>query len=300
MKIPRLSIALTQIGTFPKYRSWYLSFILCCCMALSIVIFWLTPFSEQFFSDLGLTFDLLTLLIVLFMLWTVQCAHLQQKTYWILSTGFGLWLLAATLDALDELLWQPVWLGIYFEDSFRTIGMILVAVGTLQTLYYVCDLYNLVKQQSASDELTTLPNRRQFRQTLDQIGAGNFSIALIDLDHFKKINDEFGHDTGDQVLVQFAVLLQSLTPAGALAARLGGEEFGWLFYDEKLRVNELLQQLLLQARTIRPANERPLTISIGAGTRKPGESSERLMHRVDQSLYKAKNAGRDQIQWSEQ
>jgi diguanylate cyclase (GGDEF)-like protein len=299
MKVPRLSIALQQINTFPKYRLQYFSFILSCCAALVLVSFWLTPFSEQFFSSLGLGFDILALLIVLFMLWTVQCAHLPPATYFVLSTGFGLWLLAATLDVLDELLWQPAWLGIYFEDSFRVLGMILFATGTLQTMYYVCDLYNRVKQQSASDELTALPNRRQFRQTLDQIGAGSFSIALIDLDHFKKINDEFGHDTGDQVLIQFAALLQSLTPEGALAARLGGEEFGWLFYDGQLQVDSLLQQLLQQTRTIAPGNQRPLTISIGAGKRTPGEAPEHLMHRVDQSLYKAKNSGRDQIQWSE-
>lgn len=299
MKIPRLSVALPQISNFPQYRIWYLSFILSCSLAMVIATFWLTPFSEKFFSSLGFTFDLLTLLIVLFMLWTVQCAHLPPATYFTLTTGFGFWLLAATLDVLDELLWQPVWLGIYVEDSFRTLGMILFATGTLQTMYYVCDLYSLAKQQSASDELTSLPNRRQFRQTLEQIGTGSFSIALIDLDHFKKINDEFGHDTGDQVLIQFAALLQSLTPKGALAARLGGEEFGWLFYDEELQVNEFLQQLLLQSRTIKPANQRPLTISIGAGQRIPGEAPEHLMHRVDQSLYKAKNNGRDQIQWSE-
>ncbi len=299
MKTPRLILALPQINTFPKYRLWYFSFILSCCAALAAVSFWLVPFSEQFFNGSGFAFDLITLLIVLFMLWTVQCAHMQMQTYWILSTGFGLWLLAATLDLLDELLWQPVWLGIYFEDSFRALGMILFATGTLQTMYYLCDLYNLVKQQSASDELTSLPNRRQFRQKLDQIGSDCFSIALIDLDHFKKINDEFGHDTGDQVLIRFAALLQSLTPEGALAARLGGEEFGWLFYDEQLQVDELLQQLLQQSRTIRPDNQRPLTISIGAGKRTPGEAPEHLMHRVDQSLYKAKNSGRDQIQWSE-
>jgi diguanylate cyclase (GGDEF)-like protein len=299
MKTPRLILALPQINTFPKYRLYYFSFILSCCAALAAASFWLVPFSEQFFNGSGFAFDLITLLIVLFMLWTVQCAHMQMQTYWILSTGFGLWLLAATLDVLDELLWQPVWLGIYFEDSFRALGMILFATGTLQTMYYLCDLYNLVKQQSASDELTSLPNRRQFRQKLDQIGAGCFSIALIDLDHFKKINDEFGHDTGDQVLIRFAALLQSLTPEGALAARLGGEEFGWLFYDEQLQVDELLQQLLQQSRTIRPDNQRLLTISIGAGKRTPGEAPEHLMHRVDQSLYKAKNSGRDQIQWSE-
>lgn len=299
MKTPRLNLALPQINTFPKYRLWYFSFILSCCAALATVNVLLTPYSEQFFSGLGLIFDILTLLIVFFMLWTAQCAHLPPRTYFILSTGFGFWLLAATLDVMDELLWQPVWLGIYFEDSFRALGMILVAAGTLQTMYYVCALYNLAKQQSASDELTSLPNRRQFRQTLEHIGTDSFSIALIDLDHFKKINDEFGHDVGDQVLIRFAALLQSLTPEGAMAARLGGEEFGWLFYDEQLQAAPLLQQLLQQTRTIRPGNQRPLTISIGAGKRVQGEAPEQLMHRVDQSLYKAKNAGRDQIQWSE-
>jgi diguanylate cyclase (GGDEF)-like protein len=277
----------------------YLLFILSSNIALVVVSFYLMPFSEQFFSGLGVTFDILTLLIVLFMLWTVQCAHLPPLTYFTLSTAFGFWLSATTLDVLDELLWQPIWLGIYFEDSFRVLGMMLFAIGTLHTMYYVCDLYNQVKQQSASDELTALPNRRQFREKLEQIGTSTFSIALIDLDHFKKINDEFGHDTGDQVLIQFAALLQSLTTTGALAARLGGEEFGWLFYDKQLSVDDSLQQLLQKVQTIRPNNHRALTISIGAGTRKPDESAQSLMYRVDQALYKAKHAGRDQIQWSE-
>ena len=119
------------------------------------------------------------------------------------------------------------------------------------------------------------------------------SIAILDLDHFKRINDTHGHKTGDAVLVGSAQALRSHLRAEDQLGRLGGEEFLILLPDtdadaaghaaEKLRVE------LAAAPT--PV---PVTVSIGLATW-DGEAPEDLLHRADEALYAAKDAGRDRV-----
>jgi diguanylate cyclase (GGDEF)-like protein len=164
------------------------------------------------------------------------------------------------------------------------------------------------RELSVHDALTGLPNRRfiddhlnRLCRTVAEVGAP-FSVALIDLDHFKQVNDTLSHAAGDRVLCEVADVLSREAAAldGGVAARLGGEEFVLILPGaDRGVVRELLEQ-------VRSAVEEhpwasltgsiPVTISIGAATA-PDEGVERssLLARADERLYEAKRAGRNRV-----
>ncbi|MEC8039508.1 MAG: GGDEF domain-containing protein [Pseudomonadota bacterium] len=170
--------------------------------------------------------------------------------------------------------------------------------------------------RAATDSLTGLCNRRVFEEQLNQLCSnGNpFSLMLMDLDHFKQVNDLHGHDAGDAVLVELAQRLRAEVPDGALLARIGGEEF--------LIALPATQDLGAQrfARTLcRDIAARPFALPDGASIRvtvslglamseattgdaaggDPAQDLSRLMKRADQALYRAKAAGRNQVNLSQ-
>jgi len=156
------------------------------------------------------------------------------------------------------------------------------------------------------DELTGLPNRRQMQALMDQEllrslrNQSDFCIALVDLDHFKRINDEHGHAAGDAVLRAFAQAGQAAMRATDVLARWGGEEFVVLLPDTAMPpalggMERLRQQVA--ALAIDVGHERPLTvtISIGLTGHHRGETLAQTLERADQLLYQAKASGRDRI-----
>ena len=153
------------------------------------------------------------------------------------------------------------------------------------------------------DPLTGLPNRRHLFDAARRLFAtqvrrdGAVAAALIDLDHFKQVNDRHGHDAGDAVLVEFARRLQQGIRAGDIACRYGGEEFVLLMVDATAaHAADRLGELLAGFRThpFEGKNGR-FTCSFSAGTaswRGNGETLEDLLRRADAALYTAKDAGR--------
>lgn len=159
-----------------------------------------------------------------------------------------------------------------------------------------------------TDYLTQLPNRRHiyaqaelyFQQAIKQ--KTPFSVIIFDADHFKKINDNFGHEIGDQALLTIAQASQALTADRNLIGRIGGEEFLILLPNTNAeRVWELaheLQTLITRYGAINLPVELKLTVSAGVATLntelgKQDESFARLLKRADNALYDAKNAGRN-------
>jgi diguanylate cyclase (GGDEF)-like protein/PAS domain S-box-containing protein len=126
------------------------------------------------------------------------------------------------------------------------------------------------------------------------------SVLMVDLDHFKRVNDEFGHAVGDVVLVEFAQICGRLLRAEDLIARYGGEEFVALLPETDgqgaLAVAERLRDAASQIRiAVAPASRR-VTVSIGVASLRPGETAiETVLARADEALYDAKAAGRDRI-----
>jgi diguanylate cyclase (GGDEF)-like protein len=159
------------------------------------------------------------------------------------------------------------------------------------------------ERQAREDGLTGLLNRRGFDEALQQALAedhGPLSLVLIDLDHFKQINDRHSHAAGDRVLVEVAELLRRRLPE-ARVARWGGEEFAALLpgIDQSragTAVDTLRQQLQRSpAQQIAPALQ--LSFSAGIAERRRGETGESLLQRADAALYRAKAGGRDRIEY---
>lgn len=158
------------------------------------------------------------------------------------------------------------------------------------------------------DGLTALGNRRFFDNALAEEIAkardfgGELCVALADIDHFKKINDNFGHVAGDMVLKLFAELLTTSVRRHDKVARFGGEEFAILFPDSRLAdatatLNAIQKQLESKQWALAASGERigVITASFGVARLLGDESAEDLIRRADAKLYEAKSSGRNRV-----
>ena len=204
----------------------------------------------------------------------------------------------------------------YYAGSFYALvsqvstGVLLVAAGLFLMLLVIQKALDETILDAESDPLTGLTNRRGLYrigpQLLEEARARGHELyaIVLDLDHFKRINDEFGHATGDSVLIAFGKVLHTLATQDMLAVRMGGEEFALLVPDgaagdgglggenRAVRLGRAIQVAL------EPFAERgmpPLTVSGGIARLDVGETLDGLIARADQLAYRAKRAGRDRI-----
>jgi len=155
-----------------------------------------------------------------------------------------------------------------------------------------------MEQLAMRDMLTALPNRRHFEQHLRLLLQGEQRmppcLALIDVDHFKQVNDNYSHGVGDAVLKALAQLLREHVREQDLPARLAGDEFVLLLVDAGLgRAQQVCERLQASVRAYdwgRLAPGLQVGISLGLAERRPGESLEALMERSDADMYRAKRA----------
>jgi diguanylate cyclase (GGDEF)-like protein len=151
---------------------------------------------------------------------------------------------------------------------------------------------------ASTDMLTGLTNRRQMQYLLEKAVESQqaFSVLLLDVDHFKRVNDLHGHHTGDAVLQELGTRLRACLSAHPTPSRWGGEEFLLLLStahpDE---VQTLAEKLLTSVRERAFPSGLSLTVSMGGATSQPGERPEDVIHRADKALYDAKQAGRDRF-----
>jgi two-component system cell cycle response regulator len=161
---------------------------------------------------------------------------------------------------------------------------------------------------AVTDQLTGLHNRRYMTGQLGALvnravrGGDPVSSLMIDIDHFKKINDAFGHDVGDQVLREFAVRLASNVRAIDLPCRYGGEEFVVIMPDTRLadaeRIAERIRRHVAGSPFRVSGAPEPLTVTISIGvasTLGDGDTADALLKRADEGLYSAKAAGRNAV-----
>jgi len=182
------------------------------------------------------------------------------------------------------------------SGTAAVIGVMLniIVMSSYRKLFEAKEKY---KRLSGTDPLTRLLNRRaflaRFSEVQEERGQQALQLAMIDLDHFKQINDHYGHDRGDTVLMAMAQCLQRHAPG--LAGRLGGEEFAVLFPD--CGRNEAMQQLDMLLREVRGLDIDGVSITFSAGlvAAEAGESAEEALTRADRALYQAKAAGRNRI-----
>lgn len=152
------------------------------------------------------------------------------------------------------------------------------------------------------DPLTKAGNRRALRTVLDEVKRMHAqrgtpaSIVLIDLDHFKAINDAYGHEAGDRILIELVEIIYSRLRNGDGVYRLGGEEFVVVLPETDLEgARRVAGKLKRTFATQLEGPGGPITVSIGVAQIGPGESVQQWLARTDQALYSAKDKGRDQI-----
>lgn len=172
---------------------------------------------------------------------------------------------------------------------------------------WVGDEFKQVRQEAAwfqklanHDSLTGLPNRRQVEHALNTAATQSSrsgvpcAVLMIDIDHFKRLNDKFGHPTGDEVLRHIAARLRGELRAGNTLGRWGGEEFVVVAPHTELHEAQRLGERLRHAVRSEPAaGEHMVTVSIGITVYRPGDTPETLVARADRALYRAKQGGRD-------
>ena len=157
------------------------------------------------------------------------------------------------------------------------------------------------KKLSTHDLLTGLYNRYYFDMALTEESSrydrnNPISLTVIDIDYFKKINDQFGHQTGDLVLKQFAQLLKDLVNDMDVLARWGGEEFVIFSNNTTLQqAHDKCFEIQKQLKATTFPGIEHITASYGIASLKQGETMSICFQRADQSLYKAKDEGRDRI-----
>jgi len=187
-----------------------------------------------------------------------------------------------------------------------SLGGIIVCIGL------IIDSFNM----AFIDPLTKLPGRRYLEQELKQLG-NRYAIAMLDIDHFKKINDNYGHDVGDQVLKMISKRIRKIS-GGGLATRFGGEEFALIFPDKHLsevlpHLEQIRNNIENSSFTIRskprprkvPKNNKrkrsnlkniKVTVSMGVAERdRVNRESEAVQKAADEALYKAKKSGRNKV-----
>ncbi len=180
------------------------------------------------------------------------------------------------------------------------------AVGSVRDITARKQFEKRLKEMATTDELTGLYNRRYFMETAEsQIKQAiryqrPFSMMMFDLDHFKRINDTFGHDAGDRVLQAAAKVMQEIFRSVDLIGRIGGEEFAVAMPETDLdmakKAGERLRDSLMQARVkIRDESIR-FTASIGiTHLTSPQTTLAQMLKQADESLYRAKNEGRNRV-----
>ncbi|MEG8038002.1 diguanylate cyclase [Sphingomonas sp. LR60] len=254
--------------------------------------------------DRTMTFTFLaTLLLTLPLLW--RGWHADDRYSRAFAIAWGVPLLTATarvLQALGLIAWS-LWI-----DNSTLIAMVLEAsfsalaiAWRIKQLTEDCDQAReqemLARLLADSDPLTGLMNRRSFLR--EAIGRPDAHIlVLVDIDHFKRVNETLGHDGGDQVLRVFADALRQSVPVDALLARIGGEEFAVL---APASATTMPETILTQIRSATMPFDLAVTASLGSECGAIADEADwKLLYgRADDALFAAKRAGRDRLRWAE-
>jgi diguanylate cyclase (GGDEF)-like protein/PAS domain S-box-containing protein len=164
-----------------------------------------------------------------------------------------------------------------------------------------------LEQEAMTDPLTALPNRRAYDGELARVAARSrrnkspISVGVADIDHFKHVNDTYGHPVGDQVLIEVSKAIERAARGTDFVARTGGEEFGMLFPDTAIEmailVAERMRKAVEEASVTTPDGACiQVTISIGLAPLAPDAAPDQALASADAALYRAKDHGRNRIE----
>jgi diguanylate cyclase (GGDEF)-like protein len=216
--------------------------------------------------------------------------------FYVLRIKEALWINAVSLIALAVL---------YYNSGHNYLAFI--ACYILVTLYAFQFAYLMKKDnerlaiEAQMDALTQVGNRRALDDAMldaiaefEEMGTRQ-SLILIDIDYFKRINDDFGHNVGDICLQRMAATIEEILPEGASLYRFGGEEFTVLTKDSVAQTQILAENIRQQVEQATLIRERPVTISSGVAGLLAGNDAREWLHSADVLLYLAKHQGRNQV-----
>ena len=189
----------------------------------------------------------------------------------------------------------------YFPAFVLILSFLTISLAFLRMALALRDakLVSEDREHARTDELTGLPNRRRFIAELELLRRRTGTLLLLDLDGFKAVNDNYGHEVGDQLLKQITLRFNRVLPNDVLIARLGGDEFGVIVYGKRNIGSDV-------ALALRATCTYPFTLSVGdvkvgvsigsVTTEGPTTTKEALLKRADAAMYEAKRSGTGYVQ----
>ncbi|MEZ3500474.1 GGDEF domain-containing protein [Pantoea sp. KPR_PJ] len=181
--------------------------------------------------------------------------------------------------------------AILLSSLLFVLGMTSIILSFNHFIKYINTSYKSAIDLALSDELTGLPNRRHLNLIVREFDKRPGHVCIMDIDHFKRINDTFGHELGDKVLTSVGIILNEFIDENVFIARSGGEEFCIVMSDsvDRKRVVEEIKHAI----SFRYNNDVRITVSAGVATKRRNENFTSAMIDADEALYQAKSSGRD-------
>ena len=231
-------------------------------------------------------------------------AYLLHRRAMALRIAAGIWLTALLLGVFNTP-FADLWRN-RDANAFNSLVQFYISGIVYIMLLYVFSRieegYTQNRVLAYLDHLTQLPNRRYGEELLAQLlrERGDrdeaFSVIMLDLDGFKKVNDHHGHDVGDQVLKRCAVAIQNNLPLGARVIRWGGEEFLVILPDhDEAAACKVAEDVRRGLEATSHEGVGPVLASLGVAECRRGDTLDMLIQRADQAMYRAKQAGGNRV-----
>ncbi len=216
---------------------------------------------------------------------------LPEKPAWITNIIFIL--------TISPIAWYVLEPSVAIRFTAVLLGLSFFAFLSMREIF---KQHHMLKQLSATDPLTGLNNRLLLKSTIDhaihQSARSNIAMSLImlDIDHFKKINDEYGHSVGDSILGAIGALLQSFFRKDDTIFRIGGEEFLILIHNTNgIATHKIAEKLRSKIENLSLLPNGSVTVSIGVCELQADMNRKSWMKQCDDNLYLAKSSGRNQV-----
>jgi len=226
----------------------------------------------------------------------------QKAIYRPLMIGFTLLLFGYITDVLDEFLEQPLWITTCFEDLPMMLGFPCLVYALTQWNKSNQALRSELQEQVVTDYLTGAMNRRGFMERFEheiqrsQRYGSPLALIWFDLDTFKRVNDQHGHNVGDRVLCAISEATQKVIRKVDIFARMGGEEFCVLMPQTSLAgAGDVAEKLRRAIEECNCPEDVHITASFGVAEYISGEHSDYFLQRADNALYRSKDEGRNKL-----
>ncbi len=197
------------------------------------------------------------------------------------------------------------WVKEECETEFDKNGNPLVSIGIVTDVTKEIEYLNKIELQLNTDYLTQLNNRKSYNERIGELlslkkrNQTPFSMVMYDIDDFKNVNDTYGHDVGDTVLIKMSQLVKSHLRESDYLFRIGGEEFIILLTETHLENAKKVSSKICKSveENLKSITNHTITISIGVSEANESDSEDTIFKRVDKLLYKSKHSGKNKVSY---